>query len=225
MAGHSKWTNIKHKKTLKDKKKSKIFSKLINNIKTSTKDGTDIKYNFKLKKAVIEALNNNITKEKINNLLDNINDKKDIYELIYFKNKDNVIIIIETLINENVKSDIKYILNNNSFFNITLENITKEIIKYYKTHIKTPYNEQYIFNKIKNYKFEDFLNNNIINKEKNELNNNSMLNTLKYSMTKELLITFVKNINIPNKDNKKINAMYEKLLKNTNIKNIFTNKV
>jgi len=39
MAGHSKWSNIKHRKAGQDAKKAKVFTKLIRELTVSARDG------------------------------------------------------------------------------------------------------------------------------------------------------------------------------------------
>ena len=39
MAGHSKWSNIKHRKGAQDKKRGKIFQRLVKEIYQAAKDG------------------------------------------------------------------------------------------------------------------------------------------------------------------------------------------
>ena len=41
MAGHSKWANIKHRKGAQDKKRAKIFTKLIRELTVAAKMGGD----------------------------------------------------------------------------------------------------------------------------------------------------------------------------------------
>ncbi|MDR0890875.1 MAG: YebC/PmpR family DNA-binding transcriptional regulator [Endomicrobium sp.] len=68
MSGHSKWAGIKHKKTLIDTKKGKIFNKLIKDIIIAIKKGgAKVDNNASLKKAIANAKeanmpNSNITK-------------------------------------------------------------------------------------------------------------------------------------------------------------------
>ncbi|HFL8824248.1 MAG TPA: YebC/PmpR family DNA-binding transcriptional regulator [Candidatus Azoamicus sp. OHIO1] len=67
MAGHSKWSNIKHKKACSDIKKGKLFTKLMRDVTTAVKVGDkNVKFNCKLKSAVDKALSNNISKSVIN---------------------------------------------------------------------------------------------------------------------------------------------------------------
>ena len=66
MAGHSKWHNIQHRKNAQDKKRGKIFTKLIRAITVSAKiGGGDPSANPRLRDAVDKALNANMTKDTI----------------------------------------------------------------------------------------------------------------------------------------------------------------
>ncbi|WP_075431940.1 YebC/PmpR family DNA-binding transcriptional regulator [Buchnera aphidicola] len=66
MAGHSKWSNTKHRKSSQDIKRSKIFTKLIREITTaSIKKGQDPKKNFYLRTALDKASTYNMTKNTI----------------------------------------------------------------------------------------------------------------------------------------------------------------
>ncbi len=56
MAGHSKWANIKHRKERADKKKGKIFSRIVKEIISAVKQGgSDPKNNAKLRVAIQKA--------------------------------------------------------------------------------------------------------------------------------------------------------------------------
>lgn len=66
MAGHSKWANIKYRKERADKKKGKIFSRLMKEIISAVKQGgPDAKSNQKLKIAIQKAKDNNVPNENI----------------------------------------------------------------------------------------------------------------------------------------------------------------
>ena len=39
MAGHSKWANIKHRKAAQDKKRGKVFTRIIKEITIAARDG------------------------------------------------------------------------------------------------------------------------------------------------------------------------------------------
>lgn len=67
MAGHSKWANIKHRKAAQDKKRGKIFTKLIRDITIAarTGGGGDVSTNPSLRLVVDKALAANMTKDTI----------------------------------------------------------------------------------------------------------------------------------------------------------------
>ncbi|HGG60147.1 MAG TPA: YebC/PmpR family DNA-binding transcriptional regulator [Gammaproteobacteria bacterium] len=67
MAGHSKWANIKHKKAANDKKRGKIWTKLIREITVAAKEGqtSDPEAHPRLRLAVEKALGANIPKDTI----------------------------------------------------------------------------------------------------------------------------------------------------------------
>ena len=66
MAGHSKWANIKHRKGAQDKKRGKIFTKIIKEITISARlFGGEIESNPRLRKAVNNAKANNMPNDNI----------------------------------------------------------------------------------------------------------------------------------------------------------------
>ena len=67
MSGHSKWSQIKHKKEVTDAKKSKIFSQLANQITLATKQGKsgDPKINPYLRDAISKARSYNLPLDNI----------------------------------------------------------------------------------------------------------------------------------------------------------------
>lgn len=66
MAGHSKWANIKHKKAKEDKKRGKVFTKLIREITVAARmGGGDQSSNPRLRAAVLEAFGCNMPKDTI----------------------------------------------------------------------------------------------------------------------------------------------------------------
>ncbi len=66
MAGHSKWANIKHKKAANDKKRGKIWTKLIREITVAARmGGGDIGANPRLRLAVDKGLGANMPKDTI----------------------------------------------------------------------------------------------------------------------------------------------------------------
>lgn len=66
MAGHSKWANIKHRKGAQDKKRSKIFTRLLKEVAVATKEGgADPDANPRLRLAIQNAKKANVPKDKI----------------------------------------------------------------------------------------------------------------------------------------------------------------
>lgn len=70
MAGHSKFKNIQHRKNAQDRKKAKIFTKLVREIISAAKiGGTNPNNNPRLKNAIIDARAQNLPKERIDRAL------------------------------------------------------------------------------------------------------------------------------------------------------------
>ncbi|MCD6232991.1 YebC/PmpR family DNA-binding transcriptional regulator [bacterium] len=65
MSGHSHWAGIKHKKSLEDQKRGKIFSKLARQITIAAKEGANPDTNPKLRQALEEAKSFNLPKDNI----------------------------------------------------------------------------------------------------------------------------------------------------------------
>jgi YebC/PmpR family DNA-binding regulatory protein len=78
MSGHSKWSQIKHKKALTDKKKGQIFSKLSRLITLAAKKGTDPKSNPSLSQAIENARAVNMPNENIDRAIKKVADKNQV---------------------------------------------------------------------------------------------------------------------------------------------------
>ena len=65
MSGHSKWSNIKHRKDAQDAKRGKIFTKLLKEITIAARGGSDLSGNFRLRIAVDKAKAENVPKDTI----------------------------------------------------------------------------------------------------------------------------------------------------------------
>ena len=67
MAGHSKWANIKHKKAANDKKRAKVWTKIIREITVAAREGntSDPNAHPRLRLAVDKALAANMPKDTI----------------------------------------------------------------------------------------------------------------------------------------------------------------
>lgn len=68
MAGHSKWSNIKHRKAAQDAQRGKIFTKLIRELVVAAREGgSDPETNPRLRAAIDKALSNNMKRDTIDN--------------------------------------------------------------------------------------------------------------------------------------------------------------
>ena len=66
MAGHSKWSNIKHRKGAQDKKRSQLFTKLAKEVTIAAKEGgKDLNFNPRLRLALDKAKKNSMPKDNI----------------------------------------------------------------------------------------------------------------------------------------------------------------
>jgi YebC/PmpR family DNA-binding regulatory protein len=75
MAGHSKFKNIQHRKGAQDKKRAKIFTKLVKEIFTAAKiGGPDPVANPRLRSAITAARAQNLPKERIDKALSQASD-------------------------------------------------------------------------------------------------------------------------------------------------------
>lgn len=70
MAGHSKWANIKHRKGTQDKRRAKLFTRLLKDIAIAVKNGSaDPAGNPALRLAVQNARGANIPRDRIENAI------------------------------------------------------------------------------------------------------------------------------------------------------------
>ncbi len=220
MAGHSKWANIKHKKMTNDKKKSKLFSKIINNIEATLKTNLSDK-NVK-KNAINLASNNNISKKKILKIINKIEKSEKKESLLTFKNNQEIYISINIINDEKIKSEIKYIMSN-SLFKIQ-ENMNNIATIKKQINIKEQYNEAIIYNLIKNLQVNDLQDSSITTDEDNIIKiKNIIKNIIKTNTV--AFIDYNEKKNIEKKQKKQITNLLENLKKNKNIKNIFTNVI
>ena len=87
MAGHSKFKNIMHRKGAQDKKRAKLFSRLIREISVAAKLGLpDPNANPRLRSAINNALAANMTRDSIDKTIKKQSDnssKNQIEEIIY----------------------------------------------------------------------------------------------------------------------------------------------
>jgi YebC/PmpR family DNA-binding regulatory protein len=102
MAGHSKFKNIQHRKGAQDKKRAKVFTKLVREIITAAKiGGIDPTSNPRLRNSIIAARSQNLPKERIDRALAQATDPMsgDNYTEIRYEGflPGGIAIIVETL--------------------------------------------------------------------------------------------------------------------------------
>lgn len=148
MAGHSKWSNIKHRKQSNDLKKSKLFSKLANDIRSSVVDSkNDINSNLKLKKAIDKALANNMSKNVINNIISNLDQHSNIKHIYSAIGDNGSSIIIECLDNNKnrIIGELRCILNQNNMTLVPFKSIEYTYLKIDKISLFENYNDRILF--------------------------------------------------------------------------------
>jgi YebC/PmpR family DNA-binding regulatory protein len=102
MAGHSKFKNIQHRKGAQDKKRAKLFTKLVREIITAAKvGGIDPSSNPRLRSAISAARSQNLPKERIDRALNQAGDPSDTDNFIEIRYEGfwlgGVAIIVEAL--------------------------------------------------------------------------------------------------------------------------------
>ena len=101
MAGHSKWSSIKHSKGRADKQRSNIFSKLSKEISVAAKLGDkDPKMNPRLRSAIQSARSANMPKENIERAIDkSSSNNENFFESLRYEGfgPDKIAVIVEAL--------------------------------------------------------------------------------------------------------------------------------
>lgn len=82
MSGHSKWSQIKHKKEATDKKRSALFSKLIHNIRIAAKNDPNPEFNPQLRSAVLKAKNEGVAQETIERAVKNASEADELQDIL-----------------------------------------------------------------------------------------------------------------------------------------------
>ena len=75
MSGHSKWSQIKHKKAISDQKRSAAFGKLARLVTIAARGNPDPKTNMRLKAAIDQARSANMPLENIERAIQRTADK------------------------------------------------------------------------------------------------------------------------------------------------------
>lgn len=118
MAGHSKWANIKHRKAAQDKKRGKLYTKLIREITVGARmGGGDVNDNPRLRAAVDKALAANMPKDTIERAVQRGaggGDGSDVEELTYEGYGPNGVAILVEAMTDNrnrTVAEVRYAFN------------------------------------------------------------------------------------------------------------------
>lgn len=76
MSGHSKWSQIKHKKGASDQKKGQAFGKLSKAITIAARGGADPRNNLKLKSVIEKARSLNMPNDSIERAIKKVSEKE-----------------------------------------------------------------------------------------------------------------------------------------------------
>ncbi len=99
MSGHSKWSNIKHRKEKTDAAKAKIFTKIGKEMAIAIRaGGPDPKSNTKLRDLIAKAKANNVPNDNIDRCIKKFSDNDVVYEEIRYEGygPGGVAIIVQT---------------------------------------------------------------------------------------------------------------------------------
>ncbi len=116
MSGHSKWSQIKHKKGATDQKRSALFSKLLNAVAIAARNEPNPQFNPSLRAAVERAKENQVPLENIERAVKKASENKNLEELIIEAyGPEGAAIIIEAVTDNRNRtiSEIKKILSDN----------------------------------------------------------------------------------------------------------------
>lgn len=116
MSGHNKWSQIKDRKGAADKKRSQLFSKILNSIAVAAKENPNPEYNPKLRSAIEKAKENKVPQENIDRAVNKASEAKNLEEVIieaYGPEKTALIIEAITDNKNRTISEIRHLLESN----------------------------------------------------------------------------------------------------------------
>jgi len=116
MAGHSKWSQIKHKKAITDQKRAKQFSKLLTTIQMAAKIDSNPDFNLRLRAAINKAKENNVPQENITRALTRAKDDLTEDVIIEAYGPSGSAFIIKAITNNSNRTvaEIKKLLSDNN---------------------------------------------------------------------------------------------------------------
>lgn len=82
MSGHNRWSQIKNKKGVADKKRGNLFSKLLRAISIAAKADPNPQFNPRLRSAIETAKENHVPSENIKRAVNKASEEKNLEDLI-----------------------------------------------------------------------------------------------------------------------------------------------
>ncbi len=82
MSGHNKWSQIQHQKSVTDKKRGVVFSKVLKAITIAARDETNPQFNPRLRSLIEKARENNVPQENIERAIKKVSESKNLEEII-----------------------------------------------------------------------------------------------------------------------------------------------
>lgn len=114
MSGHNKWSQIKGRKGISDKKRAVLFSKLLRAISAAAKTEPNPDFNPRLRTAVETAKQSNVPGENIQRAISKASEQKEMEELIIEAyGPEGIALIIEALTDSRNRTiaEIKHLLS------------------------------------------------------------------------------------------------------------------
>ena len=116
MSGHNKWSQIKHQKSASDKKKSVVFSKVLNAITIAARDEANPQFNPRLRTLIEKAKENNIPQDNIERAIKKTKESDNLKEITveaYGPGGSALIIDAITDNSNRTINELKFLLNEN----------------------------------------------------------------------------------------------------------------
>jgi YebC/PmpR family DNA-binding regulatory protein len=116
MSGHNKWSQIQHQKSATDKKRSVLFSKMLNAISIAARSEPNPDFNPHLRSLVEKARENNVPQGNIERAINKKSEVDQLEELVIEAYGPGSVAIIINCITDNHNrtiSEIKHLLSEN----------------------------------------------------------------------------------------------------------------
>ena len=116
MSGHNKWSQIQHQKSATDKKRSVLFSKILNAIAIAARTESNPQFNPRLRSIIEKAKENNVPQENIERAIKKSSNEKELEELtIEAYGPGSIAMLIECITDNRNRTtnEIRHLLSEN----------------------------------------------------------------------------------------------------------------